>query len=310
MAFSFFFDLVYAIITFIIGLGDGFNMNRYHCARKAGILGILGNIFLLIIKSIVGIMSHSQAMIADAANSAGDIFASLMTFIGNKIASEPGDQTHNFGHGKAEYIFSLFISISMLFVAGKLLLDSILSLVHQETFVFSWFLVLVCIITILVKLSLYLYTNSLAKKYNNILLQANKEDHRNDCIVTTFTLISVLLSLVQIYWFDSIVGIGISLWIFYTGVRIFIESYNILMDISIDQETEKMILDIAHTYKEIKNVDSISSTPVGYQYIIVMIIDVDGTMSTFDSHTLADSLEKDITKLDKIYKTIIHVNPI
>ena len=87
------------------------------------------------------------------------------------------------------------------------------------------------------------------------------------------------------------------------------ESYNVLMDISVDANTEKMILDLAHSYKEIKKLDDISSTPVGYQYIIVLTIYVDGNMTTFDSHSLADSLEQDITGLDKVYKTIIHVNP-
>lgn len=285
-------------------------MNRYNSTKRAGILGILGNIFLLLIKGIVGIASNSQSMIADAVNSASDIFASLMTFIGNRIASEPGDKTHNFGHGKAEYIFSLFISISMIFVASKILYDSTISLIFKETFTFSWFLVAVCITTIVIKLLLFLYTYHLSKKFNNILLEANVKDHRNDCIVTTFTLISILLSLFNIFWFDGIVGIGISIWICYTGVKIFIESYNVLMDISIDSNTEKMILDLAHSYKDIKNLDDISSTPVGYQYIIVLTIYVDGNMSTFNSHNLADSLEKDITKLDKIYKTIIHVNPI
>lgn len=285
-------------------------MDRYNSTKKAGIFGIFGNIFLLIIKATVGFASSSQAMIADAANSAGDIFASLMTFIGNRIASEPGDKTHNFGHGKAEYIFSMFISISMIFVAAKLLYDSTISLFLQETFTFSWFLVTVCIITIIVKLSLYIYTHRLFKKYDNILLEANMKDHRNDCIVTSFTLISILFSLLGIYWFDGVVGMGISIWICYTGIKIFIESYNVLMDISIDSHTEKMILDLAHSYKDIKKLDDISSSPVGYQYIIVLTIYVDGNMSTFDSHSLADALEKDITKLDKIYKTIIHVNPI
>lgn len=285
-------------------------MNRYDTTKKAGILGIFGNLFLLIIKGIVGIASHSQAMIADAANSAGDILASLLTFIGNKIASEPDDKTHNFGHGKAEYMFSLFISISMVFVAIKLLYDSIFSLINKETFIFSWFLVVVCIATIIVKFFLFIYTYRLSKKYNNILLQANMKDHRNDCIVTAFTLISILLSFANIYWFDGVVGIGISIWICYTGVNIFLESYNVLMDISIDSDTEKMIWDLAHSYKDIKKIDEISSTPVGYQYIVVVTIYVEGTMSTYDSHRLADSLEQDITKLDKVYKTIIHVNPI
>ncbi len=285
-------------------------MDRYNCVKKAGILGILGNIFLLIIKGIVAFLSNSQAMIADTANSAGDIFASLMTFIGNKISSEPYDKTHNFGHGKAEYIFSLFISISMVFVAVKLLYDSVLSLIHRESFTFSWFLVIVCIITIFVKFFLYLYTKTMSKKYNNILLEANMKDHRNDCIVTLCTFISILCGLFGFYLFDGIVGIGISIWIAYTGISIFVESCNILMDVSIDSDTEKMILDLAHSYKDIKKVDPISSAPVGYQYMIVLTIYVDGTISTFDSHNLADSLENDINKIDKVYRTIIHVNPI
>lgn len=282
---------------------------RFKSTKRAGILGVFGNIFLLVIKGTIGFICNSQAMIADAANSASDIFASLMTFIGNKIASEPQDESHNFGHGKAEYIFSLFISISMMIVSIKLLFDSFMSLIHKNIFEFSWFLVLVCAITIIVKLFLFLYTNSLAKKYNNILLEANKKDHRNDCIVTTFTLISVLLSLVNIYWFDGVVGIGISVWIFYTGVKIFIESFNILMDISIDAETKNMILDLIKCYDQVKNISNFSSSPVGYQYFISFTIYVDGNMTTFESHKLADDIEKQISKLDKVYRTVVHVEP-
>lgn len=285
-------------------------MDRFEQTKKAGLYGIIGNIFLLIIKGTVGFIFRSQAMIADAANSAGDIFASLMTFIGNKIASTPEDDNHNFGHGKAEYLFSMFIAISMIVIAFKLLYDSIYTLIYGSNLSFSWLLVAVCITTIIVKLSLYLYTSRLAKKYNNILLEANKIDHFNDCIVTTLTLISILFTLINIYWFDSIVGIIISVWICFTGVKIFMESYNVLMDISIDSETKDIILNLSRNYSEIQKLDAISSTPVGYRYIVVLTIYVDGNMSTFDSHSLADKFEKDVNSLDNIYKAIVHVNPI
>ncbi len=285
-------------------------MDKFSSTKNASILGILGNLFLLIIKAIVGILSNSQAMIADAANSAGDIFSSLMTFIGNKIASEPKDETHNFGHGKAEYVFSLFISLSMLLVSAKLLYNSIVSLVVKNTFTFSWLLVSVCLITILTKLCLFLYTRKLARKYKDLLLEANMLDHRNDCILTFFTLISILLSLINIYWFDSIVGMGISIWIFYTGIKIFIESYNVLMDKSLDEKSKDIILDLINEYKDIKKVDEISSTPIGYQYIVTITIDVDGNMSTFDSHHIADDLEKNIEAMENIARAIVHVNPI
>ncbi len=284
--------------------------DRYNVTKKAGIFGMLGNIFLLLIKGSIGIISHSQSMIADAANSAGDIFASLMTYIGNKIASEPKDDGHNFGHGKAEYIFSMFISISMIMLATKLLYDSVTSLIIGSKMTFSWILIIVCIITIFIKVALYIFTDMMSKKYSNILLEANKKDHRNDCIVTTFTLISILATLKQIYWVDGVVGIGISIWIAVTGVKIFIESYNILMDVSINEKDKDMILDLIHLRKEIKKIDEIETTPVGYQYIVIMTIYVDGNMSTFESHELADNLEKDIQGLDIVYKAIVHVNPI
>lgn len=282
---------------------------RFNITKKVGIWGIIGNIFLLTIKAVVGFASKSQSMIADCINSAGDIFASLMTFIGNKIASTPKDANHNFGHGKAEYIFSLFIAISMIFVSLKTIFDAIITLFKGNKIIFSWWLIAVCIITIITKASLFLYTRTMYKKYNNILLEASMQDHRNDCIITTFTLISILLSSKGINWFDSIVGIGISAWICKTGIEIFIESYNILMDISIDKDTKDIILDLAHAYKEVKGVNDLSSTPVGYQYIVVLIIAVDGNMTTFDSHKLADDLEKNIVEIDKVCKAIVHVEP-
>jgi cation diffusion facilitator family transporter len=285
-------------------------MDRFESTQKASIFGIIGNIFLLIIKTIVGVMTKSQAMIADSVNSAGDIFSSFMTFVGNKIASKPSDDDHNLGHGKAEYIFSLLVSISMIIVAVKLLQNSVVALINQTGYTFSWWLVVICIVTIITKLSLYIYTHSLAKKHNNILLEANAKDHINDCVATTFNLIAALLSLVGILWFDGIVGTGISVWILWSGINIFLESYNVLMDKTISCENKQKVFDIIKKYKEIKKVEHFNATPVGYKYQISFTIYVDGNLSTFESHEIANRLEKELSKLDEIYLTVIHVNPI
>ena len=285
-------------------------MDRYSDMNKANIAGILGNVFLLIIKFIIGFLSRSQAMIADAANSAGDIFASLMSTIGSKISSTPEDESHNFGHGKAEYIFSLFIGLVMILIAVKLVYDSFVSLFNPSSVSFPYLLILVCVITIITKFSLYLYTKIIYKKTNSILMQALQKDHRNDSIVTTFTLSSVILNIFGIYWFDGVVGIGISILICVSGIKIFIESYNVLMDASIDNKTKEKILDITKKYKDIQKVDHFSSTPVGYKYLISLSIYIDGNMSTYDSHAIADKLEKELNALEPIYLAIIHVNPI
>lgn len=286
-------------------------MNRFKSTKLASIFGILGNILLMIIKGIVALLTGSQAMIADAFNSAGDIFSSLMTYIGNKISSKPSDEDHNLGHGKAEYIYSMLISISMILMAMFVLKDSFISLVKGKIYDFSIWLIVVCLVTIIVKLFLFIYTNKVYKKYNNLLVKANSKDHFNDMIITSANLVSCILSIYGIYFLDGVVGIIISLWIMYTSIKLFIESYNVLMDKSISVETKNEVYEIIDRHKEIKKVIHFNSTPVGYKYQISFTIYVDGNMSTFDSHDIANKLEKEIIKeIDEIYLVIIHVNPI
>ena len=285
-------------------------MDKFKAINSASIFGIIGNLFLLIIKGIVGFLTNSQSMIADAFNSAGDIFSSFMTFIGNKIASKPCDDDHNLGHGKAEYIYSMLISIAMGIMAFTVLKSSFLSLINQTKYSFSIWLIIVCLITILVKLSLYFYTSALYKKYNNLLIKANSKDHRNDCLITLLNLIACLLSLKEIYFIDGIVGIAISLWILITAIKIFIESYDVLMDKSLDDTTKEKVFQIIHNHPEVYKIIHFNSTPVGYQYQISFTIYVDGNLSTFESHEIANRLEKEIDqKISEIYLTVIHVNP-
>ena len=286
-------------------------MNKYKMIKKASILGIIGNIFLLIIKGIIGLTTSSMSMIADAFNSAGDIVSSLMTYIGNKISSVPRDNDHNLGHGKAEYIYSMLISIIIFMLSYEVFESSLNSLINKESYIFSYLLVVVCIITIITKLCLFLYTKKLAKDYNNLLIKANANDHRNDMLITSLNLIAIIFSKFGIFYFDGIVGMMIAIWIFISGVKIFKESYDVLMDKSLDIETKEKVYKIIRKHQEIKKVQHFNSTPVGYQYQISFTIFVDGNLSTFESHEIANNLEKEIDKkIPEIYLTVIHVNPI
>ena len=286
-------------------------MKKYDDIKKASILCIIGNIFLLVIKMTIALLTKSQSMLADSLNSAGDIFSSLMTFVGNKISNKPSDEDHNLGHGKAEYIYSMLISIVMILVSLSLLRDSLNIIITKQTYTFSLWLIVVCVITIITKVFLYLYTKKLSVKYNNLLIKANSKDHLNDCIITTINLISCVLAMCNIFLFDGIVGIIISIWIMKTSTEIFIESYNVLMDKSMSEETKNKVLNIVKNYKEIKKINHFNSTPVGYKYQISLTIFVDGNMSTYESHEIANNLEKEIIKkIDEIYLAVIHVNPI
>ncbi len=285
-------------------------MDRFKATKRASVLGILGNLFLAIIKGIIAMFSNSQALLADAFNSAGDILSSLMTYIGNRISSKKADDDHNLGHGKAEYIYSLLISITMLVLSISVIKSAIDTLIHNTNVNYSIWLIIVYFVTILTKFSLFLYTNYLYKKTKNILIKANRTDHRNDMLVTTLTLISIILGSLGVKYIDSIVGILISLWIMITAIELFRESYNVLMDKSIDNETKDKVLTLIKEHKEVKKIQHFNSTPVGYKYQISFTIFVDGNLTTFESHEIANHLEKEIgEKFKEIYLTVIHVNP-
>lgn len=284
-------------------------MDRFKTTKRVALLGIAANIFLLSIKLTAGFMSRSQAMIADGFNSAGDVLASVLTLVGNSIARKPEDKDHPYGHGKAEYIFSMIISLSLLFVSYTIFKSSLSSILNKAAFEVSWFLITVAIVTIITKLVLYIYTSRIGKNLENLLVLANSEDHRNDVFVTAGTLAGIVMGYFGITWIDGAVGIGISLWIFYTGIKIFISAFKVLMDTNIDpafmESTSRLIAGI----KGVDHIDSINAKPVGAGYILLIKVSVDGEMSVNESHKIASEIKVCVKDIKGIKDAVVHINP-
>lgn len=285
------------------------NMDRFQQTRKIAMLGIIANVILLVAKLSIGLISRSQAMIADGFNSAGDVFASLMTFIGNKISSQPKDKNHPYGHGKAEYIFSMIISFSLILVAFKIFSDSFNSITQGSSFTFSWTLIIIAIFTIVSKALLFIYTRNAGKKTENLLILANSEDHRNDVFVTSATLVGIFFGSRGVYWVDGVVGICISFWIAYTAIKIFSSSYYVLMDTNIDKVLESDLSKTIMSVEGVEHIDSIVAKPVGINYLLIVKISVNGSLSISKGHSIGDNVRDAIYEHDKISEVIVHVNP-
>jgi cation diffusion facilitator family transporter len=278
--------------------------------KKVSIIGICANIFLLVIKGVIGFLSNSQAMIADSLNSAGDIFASFMSFIGAKISCKPCDNDHPYGHGKAEYVFSFVISLSMIIASIIMIKHSTESIILKKQVKFSFLLLIICIITIFVKFILFIYTNKKNKQTKSILISASCEDHRNDMFVTTGTLIGIISSYFGFYFIDGIVGILISLWIIFVGIKLLKESYIVLMDTSLDDNKCKEIIKIVEEDNYVLHVDNILSKPVGNRYIIILKVSMNGDMSLEKAHNIGGKIKEDLmNKYNFICDVIIHINP-
>lgn len=285
-------------------------MDRYRLTKKVAVWGIIINILLLVLKLAVGFAARSQAMIADGFNSAGDIFASFMTYLGNRVSSRPEDTEHPYGHGKAEYIFSMIISFSLLIMAFTVFTVSLNAVLTDGKPVFSWWLIAVAISTIGLKTGLFIYTRKAGSIHENLLILANSEDHRNDVFVTSGTLLGIVLGTRGIYWADAVVGMGISLWIAITGVRIFSSAYAVLMDTSIDNGLKDNIWKTVEGVEGVDHVDSILAKPIGVGYIIIVKVSVQGTMTVNEGHRVSAIVKEKLKMHKHVGDVVVHVNPV
>ena len=284
-------------------------MNRNVRIRQVAIAGIFGNILLLIAKLIVGFTTRSQSMIADGLNSAGDVFASVMTYIGNHISEQPGDEDHPYGHGKAEYIFAMIISFSLLLVAFSIFRFSLNALLNGNTFDYSIYLVIVAIGTIIIKFALFLFANKVGNEHNSLLAVANAEDHRNDMFITGLTLVSIIGGYFGIYFIDGIGGIIIAFWIAFTGFKIFISAYEVLMDTNID---EKLMIELSNVIEEIEGVDhidAITAKPIGLSFLLIVKVSIDAHLSVYEGHEIASKVRKLLEEVSNVEEVLVHVNP-
>lgn len=287
-------------------------MDRYKLTRRIAILGIGANVLLTAFKLTAGFASGSRSMIADGFNSAQDVFASAVTYVGNLIASKPEDKNHPYGHGKAEYIFSMIISLSLLLAGTQIFSSSASSILNRQEFEFSWHLVYIAIGTIIIKLWLFLYTRRAGRMMENLLVTANSADHRNDVFVTMGTLTGIILGTYGFYWADGAVGIGISVWIILTGLRIFASAYHVLMDTNIDQVLLQKITSIAEEVPGVDHIDSITSKPIGVGYILIVKVSVNGSMTVAEGHSVAARIKEKLKGCNfcRVEEVVVHVNPV
>lgn len=277
--------------------------------KKVGIFGIIANLFLLIIKFLGGIMFKSQALIADAVNSFGDVFSSAITLIGGKIAEKPEDEDHEFGHGKAEYVASFLIGIFMIIVAIDTLYSSILSIIQNKQFEVSYLLAAIPVVTIIVKTILYIYVKRVGKKKHSLLISANADDHRNDVLISTGVLIGIVFGYYGYYFIDGIVGSIISIVIVITGIKIARKAYDILIDKCIDSNISEEVKEQITQFEGVNHIDTIKSKPTGDKHMLIVKISVDPNMTVSESHKIAGKIREKLRQNEKIYDTVVHINP-
>ena len=287
-------------------------MNHYQIAQRCAMISFAGNVILAVIKILVGIISNSSALLSDGLNSVGDIFSSVITLIGNRISEKPSDEDHPTGHGKAEYIFSALIGLSLLIVAFHAAQRAASIFLNPTPIQHLFFVWMVCIATIVIKASLFIYSNAQGKKTRNPMVLALAEDHRSDIFVTVGTLLGTTGSYFGIHWLDPVAGIIIASIIARSGIQILIRSYRVLMDTTasysspIVTSTQNLI----SSMPEVQTIDSIVARPVGTRFFLEIKIGVDGNMTVLQSHAIGSAIKNKLLENNDIADVLIHINPV
>ena len=280
------------------------------CGLLSGIIGILLNSILFVIKIVVALLSGSVSIISDAFNNLSDASSSIITIIGFKLSSKPADKEHPFGHGRAEYISAFIISFIILFIGIELGISSIDKIIHPSNIEFSYIMVFILSITVLIKLWMAIFYNKMSKKINSLTLKASSKDSLNDVIATSVVIMGLLVGKIFSINLDGYLGVLVCLYILLSAIQLIKETIDKLIggtpNIELVEKIKKEILD----NKKILGIHDVLYHYYGLNKIYMSLdVEVDSSMSLIDAHDLVDYLEENIRKNYGV-ELIIHVDPI
>ncbi len=275
-----------------------------------GILGIICNIVLFIIKIIVGFAINSIAIISDAFNNLSDIGSSAVTLIGAKLSNQRPDKEHPFGHGRIEYISSLIVSFIIITMGFELVKSSVAKIITPEAPRFNLVMILILAASVFIKLWMYFSMKYLGNKIDSDVLRATSADSLSDVFATSTVIFSVALCKFLPPVIDGVAGLVVAILICVTGVRVAWETINTLLGASPDPELSSKIRGILSSSDEILGVHDLIIHDYGPGRCLASVhAEVSSEKSAIFLHEIIDELEVRIFDETGV-ETVIHTDPI
>ena len=216
---------------------------RARIGKLSGAVGIICNCLLAAGKLIVGHMTSSMSITADGLNNLSDGASSIVTLLGFKLAEKPADRKHPYGHARIEYIAGLTVAVMILFIGLELGKSSVQKFINPEPIEFSFTAVWVLCASILVKLFMMLFNLKMGRRINSNTLLATAADSRNDVMTTSAVLAASIVEHFYDVRIDGVMGIAVSLFILYSGIKLAGETMSPLLGEGANPELQKQITD-------------------------------------------------------------------
>lgn len=277
---------------------------------RTSIFGLFSNLFLFIIKIIVGLTINSIALISDAFNSLMDIIASIATIYSVRVSQQKADKDHQFGHQAAEPIAGLLYAILAGVVGFNFIKESIVRLINPTVQNIDWLPFTVIIITIVLKTIMFLHFRRVGREQRSPVILASSIDSINDVIASTFALAAIGMSYLGYPIFDGIGGILISFVILKGGYQIARDNIKYLMGHAADEKMLAEVVQKTLKIKHVKGVNDLRSHYVGNLFHVEIHIEVNKNLDTKTSHDIGKEVQKEIESFKEINKVFVHIDPV
>ena len=277
--------------------------------RLAGAVGIICNLVLSIMKLIIGTVTNSVSITADATNNISDAGSSIVTLVGFRLSGKPADKDHPYGHARIEYISSLIISFIILLIGCSIFKESVIKIFKPEESLFNIATVIILVVSIIVKLWLSVFNTYLGKQIDSKALEATAIDSRNDVITTTAVLIASVISHFTGFNLDGYMGVIVSVFIFISGINLVKETLDPLLGQPPTKEMFETIEKKILSYDNVLGVHDLMVHSYGPNtYFASAHIEMDAKIDVLICHDIMDQIERDFKSELNIH-LVVHLDP-
>ena len=283
---------------------------RAAIGTMSGLVGIVCNLLLFAFKLLVGALTSSVSITADAMNNLSDASGSIVTFIGFRVADKPADAHHPYGHARAEYLSGLGVAALILVIGIELVKTSVKKIFAPTPVEFTAVAAVVLLASIALKFWMNLFNRSLAKRIDSTALMATAADSRNDCITTGAVLIAAVVEKLTHVPVDGWIGLGVALFILYSGLNLAKDTISPLLGENADPELREKIVDYIVSQPKVLGYHDLMVHDYGPgQRFASLHVEMDCREDPLDCHELIDDMERECLRSHNVH-LVIHYDPV
>ena len=279
-------------------------------------ISLVSNVALTMLKIIVGLLTNSQVLLADGIHNAGDVIATAASLTSMNISKRPADEDHPYGHGKAEVLSSAFVSIILAIAALYIAYEAVMAF-FEEPRKASYVALIAAAVSLIWKQVLYTYTYRIGKRVNSKGLMATAYDHLADVYASIAAVAGIGLALIgeamnihYLAYGDPLAGIIVSILVLKLAYHMGLESFNVLMEKTVDQAQLDEYISLIHTVPEVKRIDRIRAREHGHYVLVDVRLSIPGEMTIQQGHDIARQIKQVIMNMHPdVDEVLIHINP-